>query len=197
MFYSLLELTGVHDLRAEIVVRKFYIVYGHPLLAALMLGLVVLAFRRDRILAMCLGGAGPYVFLGVLFVGASNTRYGPWLATLSLILWLLLLRPVIRTRGLAFAIYLVFAGLYVAVVGALFFNIPALSHAQFHWSALQYATAMSWSLGLAVIPAGALYLVTRLSQSPKSPTRNVCFLMVPVFHTAMAAFYLAMRAAVE
>jgi hypothetical protein len=51
-------------------------VYGHPLFAALMLGFVVLAFRRDRILALCLGGAGPYVLLGVLFVGSSNTRYG-------------------------------------------------------------------------------------------------------------------------
>jgi hypothetical protein len=197
MFYSLLELAGVHGLRAEIVVRKFYIVYGHPLFAVLVLGLVVLAFRRDRILAMCLGGTGPYVLLGVLFFGATNTRYGPWLATLSLILWLLLLRPVIRTRGLVFAIYLVFAGLYVAVVGALFFNIPGLPHAQFHWSALQYATAMTWSLGLAAIPAGALYLVTRLSRSPKSPTRNVCLLMIPVFHTAMAAFYSATQVPVE
>lgn len=171
--------------------------YGHPLFAALMLGFVVLAFRRDRILALCLGGAGPYVLLGVLFAGSSNTRYGPWLATLSLILWLLLLRPVVRTRGLVFAIYLVLAGLYVAVVGALFFNISSLSHAQFHWSALRYVTAMAWSLGLAVIPAGALYLVTRLSRSHKSPTRDVCLLMIPVLHTAMAAFYLAMQVPVE
>ena len=197
MIYSLLELAGVHGLRAEIVVRKFYIVYGHPLFAALMLGFVVLAFRRDRILALCLGGAGPYVLLGVLFVGASNTTYGPWLATLSLILWLLALRPVVRARGLVFTIYLVFVGVYVAVVGALFFNISSLSHAQFHWSALRYVTAMAWSLGLAVIPAGALYLVTRLSRSPEAPTPKISLLMIPVFHTTMAAFYLAMQVPVE
>ena len=52
----------------------------------------------------------------------------PWLAALSFVLWLLMLRPVVRTRGLLFAIGLVLAGLYVAVVGALFFNMPALPH---------------------------------------------------------------------
>jgi len=197
MFYSLLELAGVHGLRAEIVVRKFYIVYGHPLFAALMLGLVVLAFRRDRILALCVAGAGHYVLVGVLFVGATNTRYGHWLAALSFVLWLLMLRPVVRTRGLLFAIGLVLAGLYVAVVGALFFNMPALPHAQSHWGALQYATTMAWSLGLAAIPAAALYHVTRSSGSPEPPVRSAALLMIPVLHTSMTAFYLATRVPVE
>ena len=137
MFYSLLELAGVQGLHAEIV-RSFPVVYGHPLFAVLMLVLVVVAFRRDRILAACLGGCGPYVLLGVLFVGHSHTRLNSWVAVLALILWLLLLTPVARARGVHFAIYLVFAGMYVATTGLWFTNISSLSHAPFHWDALRY-----------------------------------------------------------
>jgi hypothetical protein len=197
MFYSLMQLIGVGGLHAEMIWRKFYIVYGHPLFAALMLGLVVLAFRRDRILTVCLGGSGPYVLLGVLFVVACYTKFGSWLAASALILWLLLLRPVARARGVVFAIYLVFAGLYVVVVGSLFFNIPGLPHAQFHWGALRYLGAMAWSLGLAIIPAGVLYLAGRLSRRSDAPSGKVCLLTTAVFHIAMAGFYIPMQVPVE
>ena len=197
MFYSLMQLVGVPGLHAEMIWRKFYVVYGHPLFAALMLVLVVVAFRRDRILAACLGGCGPYVLLGVLFVGHSYGRLNAWLGVLALILWLLLLRPVARARGVLFAIYLVFAGMYVATTGLWFFNISSLSHAQFHWDALRYLTAVARSLGLALPPAGVLYLVARLSRRSDAPSGKVCLLMTPVFHTAMAVFYVPMQVPIE
>lgn len=197
MFYSLMELIGVSGLHAEMIWRKFYIVYGHPLFAALMLGLVVRAFRRDRILTVCLGGSGPYVLLGTLFVGACNVKFGLWLAALALFLWVLLLRPVARARGVVFAIYLVFAGLYVVIIGGLFFNIPVLTHAQFRWGALRCLGSVAWSLGLASPPAVVLYLASRLSRRSDAASGRVCLLMTAVFHTAMAAVYIPMQVPIE
>jgi len=197
MFYSLLELAGAHGLHAEVIVRAFPIVYGHPLFAALMLVLVVVAFRRDRILAACLGGCGPYVLLGVLFVGHSYARLNPWVGVLALILWLLLLRPVARARGVLFAIYLVFAGMYVATTGLWFSNISSLSHAQFDWDALRYLESVARSLGLALPPVGVLYLVARLSRRSDAPSGKVCLLMIPVFYTAMAVLYVPMQVAID
>jgi hypothetical protein len=197
MFYSLMELIGVGGLHAEMIWRKFYIVYGHPLFAALMLVMVVLAFRRDRILTACLGASGPYVLLGLLFVLACYARFGSWFAAAALILWLLLLRPVARARGVVFAIYLVFAGLYVAIAGLWYFNISVLTHAQFQWGALRYLASVAQSLGLAIIPAGVLYLVSRLSRRPDAPGGKVCLLTTAVFHIAMAGFYLPIQVPVE
>jgi hypothetical protein len=145
------------------IVRKFHIIYGHPLFAALLLGLVTFAFLRDRILTVCLAGSGPYVLFGTLFVGACDLKLGFWAAATTLILWLPLLRPVARARGIVFAIYVVFAGMCVVIVGSLFFNIPGLPHAQFRWGALHYMALAAWSLALVALPAGALYVVSRLS----------------------------------
>lgn len=197
MFDTLIQGIGVSGLHAEMIVRKFHIIYGHPLFAALLLGLVTFAFLRDRILTVCLAGSGPYVLFGTLFVGACDLKLGFWAAATTLILWLLLLRPVARARGIVFAIYVVFAGMYVVIVGSLFFNIPGLPHAQFRWGALHYMALAGWSLALAALPAGALYVVSRLSRRADAPTRRACLLMIPVFHTAMAEFYLPMRVPIE
>jgi hypothetical protein len=96
-----------------------------------------------------------------------------------------------------FAIYLVFAGLYVAIAGLWYFNISVLTHAQFQWGALRYLASVAQSLGLAIIPAGVLYLVSRLSRRPDAPGGKVCLLTTAVFHIAMAGFYLPIQVPVE
>ena len=196
MFYSLMELIGVGGLRADMIWRKFYIVYGHPLFAALILVMVVFAFRRDRILTVCLGASGPYVLLGAHFANACYTRFGSWFAAAALILWLLLLLPVARARGLVFAIYLVFAGYYVFIAG-LYFNFLVREHFEFQWGTPRYLGSMVWSLGLAVVPAGALYLVGRLSRRSDAPSGKVCLLTTAIFHIAIAGFYIPMRAPIQ
>ena len=77
------------------------------------------------------------------------------------------------------------------IVGGLFFNIPALPHAQFEWGAARYLVSIAWSLGLAFAPAAALYLLSRLSGRADAPDRRTCLLMTAVFERLVNAVHRA------